>query len=314
MGDITTLTLNPALDISLSVEVVVPHHKVRTDRPRYDPGGGGLNVSRVSRRLGESTTTIAPVGGPPGQRMLDLLTASHEPDSAPDDVRAVPIAGDTRQSFTVLGRQSGDEYRFVLPGPDLLPEEIEACRDEVVKAAESCRCLVISGSIPSGVEERFIEGLVDQLGDCLVIVDTSGPALRAALTSGAYLIKPSARELASLVERELITEADVTQAAHEVMERATIEVVVVSIGAGGAIAVTHEQTYRLRAPTVQVRSAVGAGDSMVAGMAVGLHRGLELPRAVALGIASGSAAVLTDGTELCHAADVERLLPLVHLD
>lgn len=314
MTNITTLTLNPALDISLSVDAVVPHHKIRTDPPRYDPGGGGLNVSRVCRRLGEPTTTIAPVGGPPGQRMLDLLMADDAADNAPDDVRAVPITGDTRQSVTVLGRQSGDEYRFVLPGPDLSPEEIEACRAEVLKAAEVCRCLVISGSMPPGVESGFVEDLVNQLAECLVIVDTSGPALRAALTSGAYLIKPSARELASLVDGELITEADVTLAAHQVMEWANVEVLVVSIGAGGAIAVTHDEVYRLRAPTVQVRSAVGAGDSMVAGTAVGLHRGLDLPRAVALGIASGSAAVLTDGTELCHAADVERLLPLVHLD
>jgi 6-phosphofructokinase 2 len=314
VSSILTLTLNPALDISLGVDAVVPNHKIRTDPPRYDPGGGGLNVSRVCRRLGEPTTTVAPVGGPPGQRMLDLLTADKSPDGAADNPRIVPIQGDTRQSVTVLGRQSGDEYRFVLPGPTLSPEEIAACLAEVLSAAESCRCLVISGSMPEGVEDDFIEGLVGRLHDCRVIVDTSGSALKAALTSGAYLVKPSARELASLVEGDLITEADVTLAAHDIMAWANIEVLVVSIGAGGAIAVTREQTFRLRAPTVQVRSAVGAGDSMVAGIAVGLHRGLDLPRAVALGIASGTAAVLTDGTELCHASDVERLLPLVQVN
>lgn len=314
MPAIVTLTLNPALDISLHVDAVVPQHKIRTDPPRYDPGGGGLNVSRVCRRLGEPTTTIAPVGGPPGQRMLELLNADTESDGSANDVRMVPIQGDTRQSITVLGRQSGDEYRFVLPGPSLSPEEIDTCRTEVLQAAESCRCLVVSGSMPPGVDDGFVEDLVDQLDDCLVIVDTSGSALRAALTSRAYLVKPSARELASLVDADLITEADVTSAAHEVMGWANVEVLVVSIGAGGSIIVTDDETFRLRAPTVQVRSAVGAGDSMVAGMAVGIHRGLDLPQAVALGIAAGSAAVLTDGTELCRAADVERLLPLVQMN
>lgn len=310
---IVTLTLNPALDINLSVEVMIANHKMRTSAPRFDPGGGGLNVSRVCRRLGEPTTTIAPVGGPPGQRMLAMLMADNDPGGAPDDVRAIPIDGDTRESVSVLGKKSGDQYRFVLPGPALTAEDIQACRDEVLAAAHPGGCVVLSGSMPPGVGPEFIADLVRDLGDTMVIVDTSGPALEHSLNSGAFLVKPSARELAALVGYDLITEADVTLAANEVIERSNIGVLVVSIGSGGAVAVTKEQTLRLRAPSVQVRSAVGAGDSMVAGTAVGLHRGLDLADSLTLGIAAGSAAVLTEGTDLCHLSDVEVLLPLVHV-
>jgi 6-phosphofructokinase 2 len=191
-------------------------------------------------------------------------------------------------------------------------DELDKCGDAVVDAAEGARCVVISGSMPRDADPKVISQLVERLPDATVIIDTSGPALAEAMTSGAHLVKPSARELSSLVGRPLDTEQDIVEAAVELMGRSNVEVLVASIGAGGAVAVTADETStRFRAPTVKVRSAVGAGDSMVAGMAVGIQRGLSTTKAVALGVAAGTAACLTDGTELCTPHDVERLLPSV---
>jgi 6-phosphofructokinase 2 len=304
---IVTLTLNPALDVSLLVDHVVPTHKLRTNRPRYQPGGGGINVSRVCNRLGESTTAVVPLGGPPGLRMSELLL--DELDEA--ELRIVPIANDTRESLSVRSRSTGEQYRFVLPGPEMTSAELEACLDAVVAAAAGCRTIVMSGSLPPGVDPGFVADLVNRLPESSVVIDTSGPALVAALASNAYLVKPSARELASIAHRELDTEADIIEAAIEVKAQSSVNVLVVSIGPGGAVVVTDDGPFRLRAPAVKVHSAVGAGDSMVAGIATGLQRNLHLLDAVGLGVAAGTAAVLTDGSDLCARVDVDRLLPLV---
>ncbi|MDH3294658.1 MAG: PfkB family carbohydrate kinase, partial [Acidimicrobiia bacterium] len=248
-------------------------------------------------------------GGPSGLRMTDLLL--DELDET--EIGVVPISGDIRESLSVRSRTSGEQYRFVLPGPQIGPAELDACLDAVIAAAtpERCRCVVVSGSLPPGVDPDFISDLVARAPHVLFVVDTSGPALAAALRSGAYLIKPSARELAAMAGRGLDTEADIIEAAIEVKSRSSVSVLVVSIGPGGAVVLTDGTVHRLRAPAVKVRSAVGAGDSMVAGIATGLNRNLELLDAVRLGVAAGTAAVLTEGTDLCAQADVDRLLPLV---
>ena len=306
---IVTLTLNPALDLSFHVDNVVPTHKLRARRPTYQPGGGGINVSRVCRRLDAETIAVVPLGGPSGRRMADLLV--DELDN--DEVRIIPIQGDTRESIAVVSDGSGEQYRFVLPGSELSTDEVSAAVDATIGAADPsvCRCVTVSGSVPSGVDLSFFSELVQRLPHVSVVIDTSGPALMAALNSGAFLVKPSARELASVVDRELSTEIDIMHAAREVKAGHDISVLVVSVGPGGAFVVTDDETRRLRAPTVKVRSAVGAGDSMVAGIATGLQRGLDLDDAVALGVAAGTAAVLTDGSDLCDPTQVEALLGAV---
>lgn len=312
---IITLTLNPALDVSSAVDAVMPEHKLRCDRPTFEPGGGGVNVARVCQRLGQEALAVVPVGGTVGSKVGQLLDAESLP------WRPVPVAEETRQSISITESSTGQQYRFVLPGPGLSPEELDACCSAVVEAATAAAptgessgpsCVVLSGSMPQGTDPNVVTRLVERLGSSSVIVDTSGPALEAAMGSGAYLVKPSARELAMLIGRTLETEEDVERAAIELIAASNVEVIVASIGAGGAIAITGDgRSIRIRAPAVKVRSAVGAGDSMVAGLAVGVQRGLPLEDAVALGVAAGTAAVLTDGTELCSASDVERLLPRV---
>ena len=304
-GPIVTLTLNPALDVSTSVPVVTPSHKLRCQTPRYEPGGGGINVSRVCHRLGQPSVAVLPLGGPVGRRVADLLADDEIP------VHAIEIANDTRESISVSEEATGQQFRFVLPGPTLSGPELTACRTATVEAAAGSSCVVVSGSLPEGVDPGILGQLVAALPEARVVIDTSGPALAAALDSGAHLVKPSARELSQLVGRPLETETEVTEAAVEVHERGRVRAVVASIGAGGAIMVDDDGVRRVRAPAVDVRSAVGAGDSMVAGLAVGLQRGLSHHEALALGVAAGTATVMTDGTGLCRPADVERLLTAI---
>jgi 6-phosphofructokinase 2 len=139
------------------------------------------------------------------------------------------------------------------------------------------------------------------------ILDTSGAALRQAMEPGWFLLKPNLRELEHLAGRSLDSEPEQRDAARDFIERGWCEVVVLSMGAAGALLLTADRTEHVRSPTVPIESRVGAGDSMVAGLTLALARGLGLSDAVHFGVAAGAAAVMTPGTELCRRADTERL-------
>jgi 6-phosphofructokinase 2 len=302
---IVTVTLNPALDLSALTSIVSPHHKLRCSPPRFDAGGGGINVSRVCQRLGVDSVAIAPVGGSFGRQLAVLL----EQDGI--NTSLIPIKANTRLSVTVTEEEQGDDYRFVFPGPELHDIEVDALLGMVESEAATGATVVVSGSFPPGRGEELLTALVARTTGSRLIIDTSGPALRAAVQQPAFLVKPSARELAQVVGRELTTEVDIEEAADEVIAAGPVEALLVSIGAGGAVLRTREGAARFRAPTVRVNSTVGAGDSLVAGIVVGLSRGMDLPGAVALGVAAGTATCLSPGTNLCEPSDIDRLLPRV---
>ncbi|HUC65339.1 MAG TPA: 1-phosphofructokinase family hexose kinase [Stellaceae bacterium] len=302
MARIVTLTMNPALDIATTTDRVVPEHKLRCEAPRYDPGGGGINVARAVHALGGDGLAIFPAGGSAGEMIRYLLGregVAHQ---------AVAIAGFTRESLAVEERESGKQYRFLLPGPQIGPDDQERCLDALAAAAPAAEFIVASGSLPPGVPENFyarVGTLAQEQGKRLVL-DTSGAALQQA-GHGVYLLKPSLRELESLTGRQISGAREELDAARHLVDEGRSEIVVVSLGAGGALLVTAEQAERFPAIPVPAKSTVGAGDSMLAGIVSGLTRGLTLREAVRLGIAAGAAALLGSGTQLCRREDVERL-------
>lgn len=303
---IVTLTMNPALDITTSVDVVRPTQKLRCSATRYDPGGGGINVARIARVLGGSVFAVFPSGGSHGGHVTTLL------NDAGVAFAAIPIVGATRESFTVNEISSGEQYRFVLPGPELTLREQERCLRELRMAARSAEFVVASGSLPPGVPADFYQQVADmcrQLGARLIL-DTSGGGLRH-VSSGVFLLKASARELRECVGRPLATEAEQLAAAHELIDTGRAEVVLVSLGSEGALLATPQVSQRFPAISMPSGSGVGAGDAMVAAITVGLSRGWTLAKSVALGIAAGAAMLTTPGTAACDRADVERLFELV---
>lgn len=302
MPDIVTLTMNPALDVSTSADAVVPTDKVRCGPAQHDPGGGGINVARVVQALGGQALAVYPAGGPTGLTLETLLERIGVP------ARRVPIRNATRESFTVDERTTGLQYRFVLPGPEFSADEKRACLDELAGVAEQAQMIVLSGSLPPGISPDFAQDVADlskRLG-CRFVLDTSQEALRQ-MKSGAYLIKPSIRELREWVGQELRTEDEQVTAAQDLIHQGVADAIVVSLGADGALLVTAEGYEKLEPIDVPVCSAVGAGDSMVGAMCFGLVQGLDLRHAVRLGMAAGAATLMTPGTGLCRREDVERL-------
>ena len=224
----------------------------------------------------------------------------------------VAIAASTRESFTVNESTSGQQYRFVLPGPQLtFPEQVR-CLGQLRMEAAAAEFVVASGSLPLGVPADFYQRVVAVCRDvgALLILDTSGGGLQQ-ISSGVFLLKASVRELRECVGRELVTEAEQLAAAHELIDSGRAEVVAVSLGSHGALLATQHGSHRFSAIPMASGSGVGAGDAMVAAIAVGLGRGWPLVKSVRLGIAAGAAMLMTPGTAACERADVEKLFELV---
>lgn len=303
MTDILTVTMNPALDVSTSTDKVMDTHKLRCTAATLHPGGGGINVARVLQRLGGDCVALYPAGGFKGQLLGQLLDE--------EQVRShrVTIAGETRESFSVRELSSGRDFRFVLPGPELTAPEWSDCLAYVNGLQAAPAYLVASGSLPPGVPVDFYARLARRAraSGSLMVLDSSGPALAAALQEGVFLVKPSLRELRELTGRPLDSELQWREAARQIIASGQAQVVALSLGADGALLVTADKALRAPSVPVKVVSAIGAGDSFVGGLLWALNRHADLEQAFRYGMAAGAAALLSAGTALCQAADVERL-------
>lgn len=306
MTDILTITLNPALDVLTTIDQVSDTHKMRCATVLKHPGGGGVNVARVLHRLGANCMAVYLAGGVTGERHHQLMQA--------EKVRChvIPIAEETRESFSVHELSSGHDYRFVLPGPQICATEFEACFDFVAQHMPK-KFLVISGGLAPGVPDNFYARLaaLAKSHGVRVVLDTQGPALAEALTAGVYLFKPSLRELRDLTGQALPNEDTQIAAAQQLISSGQAEIVALSLGAEGALVISATEQWRARSIPVPVQTTIGAGDSLVAGMVWSLSRGDHLLRAFQYGIAAGTAALLAQGTALSQAADVHGLLPQV---
>ncbi len=310
MSPIITLTLNPAIDKSTRVERVVADEKLRCEAPRREPGGGGLNASRAIHRLGGTSHALYTAGGHTGTLLQSLLD-DEGLDHAPLDVDDW-----TRENMVVYERSTDRQFRFGMPGPTLTDAERDACLATIRELDPPPDYLVASGSLPPGVPDdtyAAVAEAADALG-ARAVLDTSGAALQEAMAAKWFLLKPNLRELEVLADTSLDTEPERVDAARSFIERDWCEVVVLSMGASGALLITADRAEHVRSPTVSIESRVGAGDSMVGGLTLALDRGHDLSTAVRFGVAAGAAAVTTPGTELCRRDDTEALFERMQED
>ncbi|AOW15185.1 hypothetical protein LPB72_22010 [Hydrogenophaga crassostreae] len=303
------LTMNPSVDLATDTPRVQPTHKLRCGDAVHDAGGGGINVARVMQRLGGSCESLCPAGGPAGH-WLEMRMAEDGLSNT-----TIPIAQETRVSFCVHETDTGEEFRFVMPGPLLSESEWRACLDHLAQLPRFPDYLVASGSLPPGVPADFyarLARLCRERGAKLVL-DTSGPALHAALAEGVFLWKPNLKELGELSGHSVQTPGEWQAAAVRCVNEGKAEVVALTMGHLGALLVTREGLWSAPPLKIQVASAVGAGDSFVGGMVWGLQRGLPLPEAFAWGVAAGSAALMSVTTGLSRLEDAQVLHPQVQL-
>ena len=303
LPSILCLTMNPSVDLATETENVVPTHKLRCGDTLHDAGGGGINVARVLTRLGGRCVALCPTGGPSGHWLEQRMR-----DEGLDSV-FLPIADETRVSFTVHEHSTGAEFRFVMPGPHLSEAEWTACLTYLEGMTDFPALLVASGSLPPGVPTDFyarLARLCRQRGAKLV-VDASGPALSAALVEGVFLFKPNLKELGELTGETLETPAQWQAGARRLVNEGKAEIVALTLGHQGALLVTRDAMWFAPPLDMPVASAVGAGDSFVGGLVWAWQLGMPLDQAFAWGVAAGSAALLNAGTSLAHPQDMQRL-------
>jgi 6-phosphofructokinase 2 len=303
LAPIVTLTINPALDISTSVKKLVPYTKMRCAPAHRDPGGGGINVARVLKRLGIEATAIYPAGGATGHLLGDLL--------AREGVQtiSIPVLNDTREDITIFEETSREQYRLVFPGATLSEREWQQCLASIAHIEPQPALVIASGSLPSGVPEDFFGKVVEasKAARCKAIVDTSGPFLKAALEQGVYLIKPNLREFQELAGIASADEATLIEAGQRLLDRYRIEIIALSMGPEGALLMTRDLALRANGLPIPPVSVSGAGDSFLGAMVWSLANSGSLEMALRYGVAGGSAALLNPGTELCRPEDIHRL-------
>lgn len=294
---ILTITLNPCIDKSSTVGLMKPESKLRCTEVVHEAGGGGINVSKALKRLELDSIALFPSGGHNGAMLCSLLRKEGLL------YHSFETSRETRENWIVLETETNNQFRFTFPGLPIEQEVLASLVNQIKTFRPSF--VVASGSLPMGVPDDFYGSIIKAANEAEAkcIVDTSGPALQALEGSKACLLKPNIGELSRLLGLEKISKKEVPEAARTIISKNYADMLAVSMGAEGAWLVTASEQFFVTAPPVEKKSTVGAGDSMVAGLAYAFEKKLPLQQALSWGVACGSAATMNQGTQLFRLED-----------
>lgn len=305
---IYTVTLNPALDRALMVESLLADDTTRIHGETVYAAGKGIDVSRVIRELGGHSVALGLVGGYAGSQLVGLLINA----GVVSDFTT--ISGETRTNIILKETVSGRQYAISAAGPEISAAEIGRLYERV-HGLDDMKYLVISGSLPRGVTTQLYNQLIlaGRKHGAFVLLDSDGAALREGIAQYPTCIKPNEHELGRLVGRELENEEQILAACAEIHQRGVPQMIV-SRGPRGLIySVRDGQRLKAVSPPAKAESTIGAGDSVVAGFVMSHRRGMDPAECLRWACAAGAATARTPGTELCHLAEVEKILPQVEV-
>lgn len=304
---IITLTINPALDKSAKVDGLIPTQKLKCHSINYQPGGGGINISRILKRLEIETICTFTSGGDTGKYLTDLLIKETiQPD-------IIPVKTWTRENLSVVDTQSNLQYRFGMPGNELSETELDSIKQHLKEIVNREDILVLSGSLTAKMPLDYYAQLIKLFADINVkiVIDTAGSALKEALKEKVFLIKPNQKELAQLAGKEFLHNAEQEAFAMELVASKKAQYVVVSLGARGAFLACIDGVFYKRTPSVKVKSTIGAGDSMVAGLIYAIQNGFPPEKMLKFGVACGVATTMSEGTGLATKENIDCVLELM---
>jgi 6-phosphofructokinase 2 len=305
---IATVTLNPSLDRTVTVEELVIDEANRWTSLRRYPGGKGINVSRVIHELGGETVAYGFIGGIDGETLKHLL----QQQAVPFDF--TPIKGEIRSNFIIADLATYHQTRIDAPGPHIMRHELQKLVQKVKHISPKPDFLVFAGSVPPAVPADIYRQLIEAAKNngIKTVLDSDNKWLKEGIKAKPNVIKPNVHEAEELLGKHLRSEAAIVKALKALVDNG-IEVAAISRGKDGLIAANGEKALKAIPPQVEVRSTVGAGDSTIAGLVLKLNEGLAIDEACRWAVAAGTAATLTPGTELCRREDVEKLLSKVKI-
>jgi 1-phosphofructokinase len=303
------VTLNPSLDKTIYVDELALDDTNRATRFRFDPGGKGLNVSRVLWELGQPSVLFGFLGGNTGKRIEKYLM---------DEGLVCDFnwtSGETRENLIITVGEKVEQTKISLPGPPIREDELHRLKRKIAGRSREFEVIAFSGSIPPGLDKGIYRELADeanQRGD-RVVLDADGEALRRGMEAKVWMIKPNLHELQRMIGRELPDDEAIHGALDELLDSGLVELIILSRGGGAVIAATKKERYVAIPPAITVRSTVGAGDSLIGGFLYQWFQTGELASALRYGVASGTACASSFGTELAHLGDITRFLPQVEI-
>ena len=300
---IGTITLNPSIDQNILVDRLVKDDANRAKAIHVTAGGKGINVSKVVRELGGRTKAYALLGGFTGEYLKDL--------ARPLDFQLVaePVRGSTRVNTVLTDLKDDTQTRVSAPGPVISAGEVERFTRRLLAARPKPFVWALGGSICPGMRPSVYRQLIRRLqkNGTPCVLDTDGEALKLGVEARPFMIKPNEYEMQRLCGRPLKSMEDYLLAARHWV-RAGVGLVVVSLGAKGALFADAGQLFHASSPAVEVRSNVGAGDSLIGGVLWGLRRKMTLAEAARWGIAASCSAILREAPRLCLKSDIPGLL------
>ena len=304
---ILTITLNPTVDYATTAPEVIAGPKLRCTEPQIDPGGGGINVSRAIRLLGGQSVALVAIGGATGAHLLQLL--------ALEGVATVAFQGpgETRQWVSVTEASSGDQYRFVMPGPSWREDDVPRALNTVDQATGDGTLVVLSGSQPPGVAKEFPSILAGHIAGrgARIIVDTSGPALFDLVEKpreAIHTLRMNGEECEEIAGAAHPEPEDTARFAERLIAGGVAQHVIVARGSDGSVLATRDGSWHSVGADVPVVSKVGAGDSFVGAYTLALAREWKTQDCLRFGVAAASAAVTTEATRLCDREMTEQLM------
>jgi 6-phosphofructokinase 2 len=308
--NIITLTVNPALDKSALVDGIVPEQKLSCYAIRTQPGGGGINISRILSRLDTESNCFFTSGGDNGKFLESLLLTEHL------NFTGIPVKESTRENCSVTDTRTSLQYRFGMPGNAISKSEINVIFSMIKNQVKLNDILVLSGSLAKNIPDNFYAQLIKNVETkkLKIIVDTSGPALLKAIDGALpiHLIKPNQKELAQLAGKTFLSNKEQENFAMHLVQEKNVKYVVVSLGPKGAFMASKTGVIYQRAPAIEVKSTIGAGDSLVAGLIFGIKNKFPPQEMIKFGVACGAATTMSEGTDLATKESIYFALDLLN--
>lgn len=294
--------MSPCIDKSTVVDRFVPEKKLKCSYPVFEAGGGGINVSRALKNFQTNSLCIYISGGYSGKVLNNLVY--HE------QLKAITIPSKifTRENFIVFEQQTHLQFRFGMPVNKVSETEWNAVITQLKKTKPDY--IVLSGSISPDISKAFFIELakIVKTNQSKFIVDTAGKPLQTILETGAYLIKPNQNEFSGLFGKKTLNANEIVKRAKKIINQSKIENILVSMGKDGAVLVNKENSVQFIPPKLKIKSTVGAGDSMVAGIVLELSKGKTILEAVKFGVACGSATTINSGMQLGTLEDAKKII------
>lgn len=289
---IYTVTLNPAIDKTVVIENFSAGMVNRVTSVREDAGGKGINVSKCLKKLGQDSVAAMILAGDTGRRLEKMLGVLEIP------VLPVWAAGENRTNLKIIDSVKKKNTDINEPGPVVTQELLQNLRETLREQVKQGDILVLSGSLPAGVDRSLYEqwtAYFREKGVC-VYLDADGEPMRSGMKSLPYLIKPNNDELAALVEKPALSQEEMIAEGKRLLGTGIAEIVI-SLGGDGALFISADGCWKAEGLDVPVKSTVGAGDSVVAAMAFGQVRNLPREAKIKLAVAMGAASVMQSGTQ-----------------